>query len=864
MRTYFRSLLAGKSLAMVLSTLTLAAFIALLVGKTYQSQVALQKSVLQTFRQDLEKQAAIISYFYSQRKNDLNNLPAKRELSTYFENKALGMSMEYGLKASLVAIQESFDLVLEERMLDQDNIYTRFVFIDHAGNCLIDTGKDSASIPKDTNCRRFLAPQKLTPTLVVEPQAESAEIIVSAPFFFKGVYAGQIVAWVSAATVLRHFIPDNNKVARKFLGVLIEEADLYFPGRGNASFIPSIPPGIAAGGGSEWGIFTTEDEAGAEVEMLATRVGIQGTPLFLLSVIPSKALFGYMSPWHLLAILGSLSVLSLLGVGFVWWANTRNLILQARLEEADIREKEIAAKNLELEAEINERCLAEAALRESEWKYRFLVSNMPAVAFKGSRDGGIEFFDDKIEALSGYGKDTFNSGKMKWSEVILEEDLPVTEKAFTQALETNKTYITEYRIKKKGGEIIWIQARGQIICDLEDRIESISGVFFDITERKKIEAEYFMLSKIESLGLMAGGIAHDFNNILTGILGNISLAMVDCQEQDHRRESLILAEKACLRAKGLARQLLTFAKGGVPVKERFSALEAIAESAELTCKGSQIRCEFHYPQDLWALEADPGQIRQVIQNLIINACQAMPAGGTINVYLDNLNLKTDSNIPVKPGKYLRISIKDHGIGIPPEYIQRIFDPYFTTKQTGSGLGLATSYSIIKNHGGHVAVKSRLGEGTTFTIYLPASDQGITIKTEEDRELITGEGAILVMDDEPMVREVLGKMLTSLGYEAIFAQDGAEAIEIFTELHHQRKKLAAVILDLTVPGAMGGKETIKRLLEIDPQVKALVSSGYSEDPIMSNFPQYGFSGVMLKPYRVSELSKILSELIVNEK
>ena len=276
-----------------------------------------------------------------------------------------------------------------------------------------------------------------------------------------------------------------------------------------------------------------------------------------------------------------------------------------------------------------------------------------------------------------------------------------------------------------------------------------------------------------------------------------------------------------------------------------------------------MRCESTFPENLWWIEADPGQIGQIFQNITINAIQAMPTGGTIKVWAENLTLGTESDLPLSAGKYIKISVRDQGIGITADHLPRIFDPYFTTKQKGSGLGLASAYAIIKKHHGHIAVESKPGVGTTFHIYLPAVEQQAIPQPEEDRELLVGKGKILVMDDEEMVREILGRILPRLGYEAEFAGDGGEAIERFVQAEGSGQEFAAVILDLTVPGGMGGKEALAKLLEIDPQVKTIVSSGYSDDPVMADFQRYGFSGVIAKPYRVSELGKILNQVIMNK-
>jgi CheY-like chemotaxis protein len=366
------------------------------------------------------------------------------------------------------------------------------------------------------------------------------------------------------------------------------------------------------------------------------------------------------------------------------------------------------------------------------------------------------------------------------------------------------------------------------------------------------------------LSILAGGIAHDFNNSLTVILGNIGLAMLDGKKEPKVQDRLAKAEQACLRAQALSQQLLIFARGGAPIKKIVSIANLLKESAILTLSGSKSRYEVSIPDDLWLVEADTAQISQVISNLLINADQAMPEGGIIKITTENISVKAKSNLPISKGKYVKFAIADQGIGISPKYLDKVFDPYFSTKQKGSGLGLATAYSIIKNHSGHIQVESQLGVGTTFYIYLPAADKRVPADESETVKPTMGQGKVLVMDDEEMVREVLGGMLSRLGYEVDFASDGSQTIEKFVKAKETIQPFAAVILDLTIPGGMGGKEAIKELLKIDPQVKAIVSSGYSDDPIMADFQKYGFAGVIAKPYKVAELGKVLNKVLTKEK
>jgi len=328
-------------------------------------------------------------------------------------------------------------------------------------------------------------------------------------------------------------------------------------------------------------------------------------------------------------------------------------------------------------------------------------------------------------------------------------------------------------------------------------------------------------------------------------------------------QTLSEAEKASMRAKSLTQQLLTFSKGGAPIKKTVSIRELLTDWSGFALRGSNVKCEFSIQENLWDSEIDEGQIGQVIHNLIINADQAMPDGGTVRVSAENFTLKPGDDLALTQKRYIKISVEDKGIGVAREHLQKIFDPYFTTKRQGSGLGLATSYAIIKRHDGHIAVDSRLGLVTIFTIYLPASDNHAPPITELADSFQHGKGKVLVMDDEQLIRQLTSEMLTRLGYQVCISTDGFEALSLFERCQKEGKPFDAVIMDLTIPGGMGGKEAITKLLDLDPKVKAVVSSGYCNDPIMADFGKYGFAGVLAKPYTAAEMSKLLHKLIAGK-
>jgi PAS domain S-box-containing protein len=414
-------------------------------------------------------------------------------------------------------------------------------------------------------------------------------------------------------------------------------------------------------------------------------------------------------------------------------------------------------------------------------------------------------------------------------------------------------------IRKDGTEII-IENSAAPITDRDSATIGMVLVFRDVTEKRRIEDELLKMEKLQSVGLLAGGIAHDFNNILTSVVGNISLAKMHIDAESIAYERLEKAEKASQRATDLSYRLLTFSKGGEPVRKSASIVDILKESSGFDLSGSHIASEFIISEDLCNVDVDAGQMSQVFSNLIINSVQAMPHGGKIAYSASNVLIEGNKIPGLEAGTYIHISVKDTGTGIPKEDIPRIFDPYFTTKPEGSGLGLASVYSIIKRHSGHITVESKHGKGTIFHIYLPVSGGNCVCKISEERCITAGHGKVLVMDDEKIVRDISGEMLKSLGYEVEFAINGAEAIEMYQRVLEAGRPFDVVIMDLTIPGGLGGKEAIQKLLSIDPEVKAIVSSGYSNDPIMGDFKHYGFRGVIIKPYTIEGFSRTLHEVM----
>ena len=435
-------------------------------------------------------------------------------------------------------------------------------------------------------------------------------------------------------------------------------------------------------------------------------------------------------------------------------------------------------------------------------------------------------------------------------------------------------YLNKYRLNSEDlrRSILFSIERSNLLRSREARSEEIQSrdaIESGITKQKKAQDELFKSEKIESISLLAGGIAHDFNNMLTAILGNISMIRIDLDEGHQHSAKLVAAEKAALQARLLTQQLLAFSKGGVPSLEVTTVSEMVEECAQFILRGSKVECSIEKDEGLWPVDADKGQISQVINNLIINANQAMPGGGEIRIRMSNLHVGHAEIPALKLGDYVCIEVRDEGTGISPQNLKKIFDPYFTTKRKGNGLGLASSYSIITTHKGTITVDSSIGHGSIFRVYLAKSNQQTLEKSnppeakkkETAREKIhQGKGRILVMDDMEAMMVVAGEILTVLGYDVEYSTNGNEAIKAYKAAKDEGNPFDACVFDLTVPGGMGGEEAANILIDYDPNLVAIASSGYTSSDVMSDYKNSAFRAVLPKPYRIKEMSDILHELL----
>jgi PAS domain S-box-containing protein len=480
-------------------------------------------------------------------------------------------------------------------------------------------------------------------------------------------------------------------------------------------------------------------------------------------------------------------------------------------------------------------------------------------------DGRIRFMNDAAAAMTGWNEGAA-VGRPSAEVLGLSHDRTNAALASPVATALGGDRLVDVpphtRLAGANGSSCLIEGRCALMHDAAGRVLGTVLVFRDVTERSRLEAELLRASKLESVGFLAGGIAHDFNNLLAVIMGNLSLALMDEGVAQRAGAWLQEAEQGAHRAKHLTHQLLTFAKGGAPIRTTVCLQDVVREAAEFATRGSTVRCEFDLAADLKPVDADKEQIGAVVHNLVINALQAMPDGGAVLIALRNERVPP-GRLPLPPGPYLRLSITDAGAGIPPEYLSHIFEPYFTTKKEGAGLGLATVDSIVRKHQGHVTAESEVGRGTSFHVWLPAAPTPAPAP-DSPGPLPSAPGGlagrILFMDDEEALRLMAAALLGRLGLEVVAVPDGEQAVEAFAAARAAGRPFDLVMMDLTVPGGMGGLEAMRAMLAIDPAVRGIVSSGYSGDPVMASYRAHGFSAMMPKPYRGEELARVLQDLL----
>ncbi len=534
--------------------------------------------------------------------------------------------------------------------------------------------------------------------------------------------------------------------------------------------------------------------------------------------------------------------------GSIWWASTNAHFY---------KDVDGTIQGVEgITRDVTRKKTSEQALLASEQRMRAILEANPDPMVMYDLAGHPQYLNPAFTRVFGW-----NLAELKGNPIpfVPEDQADVTAQKIAEILEQGSPLHFETQRFTRDRRRLDIHLSAAVIKDTKGVPYGMVVNLRDISKKILLEAQYEQAQKMESLGTLAGGIAHDFNNYLTGIFGYLDLA-VTYTENEKVTEYLSRVLASSDRARSLTRQLLTFSKGGAPVKEDGPLVPFLQETVQFALSGASVSCEFDLARDLWPCCFDKNQISQVVDNIVINALHAMPGGGNIHVRAQNICVQEQDPVALDPGKYVKISITDTGVGIPPRYLKQIFDPFFSTKKAGSGLGLATSYSIVKRHGGMIDVASRPDKGTTFHVFLPALDRPLQKKISKQEENFTGSGPVLIMDDEKMIRDMLAQMLGRMGFVVTAAANGQDAVKLFAAARNSAAPFRAVILDLTIPGGMGGKQAVAQIRKLDHQVPVVVASGYSEDAAIASPQAFGFTAAIEKPFRSSDLATTLSSCL----
>ncbi|UCG13079.1 MAG: PAS domain S-box protein [Deltaproteobacteria bacterium] len=860
-----KTLLGAWNYTTVALALLLVGFIAFLLISNYLSQMHLREHALQQLRQDTEKRASVVSYFFSERKSDLENLAASQVISSFFENRALGMSLEYGLHASLLAIGERFNRFVEEERIGDQRIYTILRFVDRNGDILVDTTADISGQRSERNWKSYLTPTSTEPVII----AQGSKMAVSMPYYFKNQYQGQIIAWIIPQSVYDQLVKGYRSKGQ-FIGISSGKDNFYVP--------EDMPIEILFSGLSDLRRlevgdtmrFWMSDRKGIQIEMVSTKVPVKETPFSLVNVLPATEVFGPTTPWHLLLVMGAVAVIVLVGLALVWRANAQRIVLRTRLDEAAIREREIEEKKRQLEKEIVERERAEEALQKSKERYRHVVEDMPDMICRFLLDGTLTFVNHAYCAYFNKRKEELLGGN--FFQFIPEGEQSKVREHF-QSLTQDAPMITyEHQAVAPDGSTRWQEWNDRALFDEHGDLVEYQSIGNDITERKlarqekaKLERQLQHAQKMEAVGTLAGGISHDFNNLLQAVQGYAQLLLLDKDGDEPGYRELQEILRAAKRGGELTQQMLTFSRKVESHRRPIDLNQEVRGVKRLLERTipKMIEIELLLVDNLWTVDADPVQMEQILMNLAVNAKDAMPEGGrlvieTENVFLDEEYCK--AHLGAKAGGYVLLRISDNGHGIDRRTLEHIFEPFFSTKEAGkgTGLGLAMVYGIVKSHEGHIMCYSEPGEGTTFKIYLPVIERpsdGVEL-TEAETPPPGGSETILLVDDEQSVRELGERFLSTFGYTVVVASDAESALELYREEQYRPE---LVILDLIMPG-MGGSRCLEGLLEIDPEAKVLIASGYSPQGPTREILNAGAKGFVSKPYEVRQLLEAAREVL----
>ncbi len=839
----------------VVIAMALLAYVSFLLTTNYASQTNLQQTLLDQFRLENGWRATALSFFFKDRREDISNLASHREIDVFFENRALGMSMEYGLKQSIPPIKERFVALLNHDRVDQETAYTQIVLLDEKGAVLVHASAPGRTIKLPKDMQRLVDPGRRGGDVIAEDRDRT--ILISTPYYFKGQYSGQIVAWLNSDYIADHVMIPQGAPARTTRLVT----------NTNSVYLPAGSPPIPGVQDRSDGLPIWLEEKGPRGtvrDMLGLSTPVKDTPFFLVTVAPANDVLGGLKPRGLLLGMGILAM-TIIGGGFIIARTmTRSLVLQTRLDVSLQHERSVQEKNRQLENEINERQQAENALRQSEEQYRTLVETSPDVIFTLSLDDGIiRSLNTAFEQMTGWSRDEWLG--RPFLDIVHPDDRALARTKHQEAINEGGALRYELRCLAKSGEYRITELTTTALRNNEAVVGRL-GIARDITERNRLEEQLRQAVKMQAVGQLAGGIAHDFNNILSVIIGSCDLLLMDLPGDSPHRSKVELLLTSAERGAQLTRNLLTFSRKQIITMRPGDLNEMIRTVEPLISR--LIREDVHFsvelaPGELWCL-SDSTQIEQVLMNLAANASDAMVKGGRLTMTTSRLTMDSEFKRVHgfgHDGDYAVLRVDDTGFGMDNETRKRVFEPFFTTKEVGkgTGLGLATVFGIVKQHHGYIDVRSEVGRGTSFTIYLPliAEDSVASDRAESSLgKLIGGSETILIAEDDEAVRVMLKSLLCSAGYRVIEAQDGLDAEIKFRE---HRDRVSLLVFDVIMP-RKNGKQAYDAIRSLCSDIKCLFLSGYTADIIGTTGISEDEGGFLQKPVIPSVLLNKIREIL----
>ena len=903
MRVFLEFVRIRSNLIAIVAGGLLIGFIGLLVGINYLSQMELRQSALEHFRQDAEKSTLAVNYFFLERRNDLKDLAGSRAISAFFENKALGMSMEYGLRASLRGISDVFYRLLTERNLGDDSIYTQIAFIDSSGKLLVNSRLEGAKREYKSDWKRFLTPGSSGAGIFIIHDGPLLKVMVSIPYFYKNKYSGQIVAWISPQPVY-NLVVEAREFSKQRVYIVDKEGHFPLPADMQYENVLSSLPDLGSIKTQEIHKVEVINENGARVDILTIQVPVKDTPFSLITLLPTSEVFGRIAPWHLPLAMGVLSVIILSGMVIAIRTNMKKEVFHARLEESSKREKEIEGKNRRLgreiairektekelqkahdeleirvkertmklsesnvllKQEIEERKRMEKAFRESDERIKGILRSSP-VGIGLVINRTLDWANERMYRMVGYEEGSLlgQSAKVLYPD---DEEYERTGREIKAGIEKSGTSEVETRWVRKDGTVFDCSIRACYLNPKDPSKGQITAVT-DISEAKAFESQLQQAQKMEAIGTLSGGIAHDFNNILGSILGYTELSILEVPEGSKLKQKLLEVFKAGKRAETLIQQILAFSRKQELEQKPLQLKYIVKESLKLlrSTLPTDIEIKEDIAKDVGVVNADPTQMQQVIMNLCTNAGHAMQKdGGVLAVGLANVELDDTAAaqyLDMSPGPYLRFSVSDTGYGMTPDVKERIFEPFFTTKAPGegTGLGLSVVHGIVKSHGGTITVYSEPGKGSTFHIYLPLiQEEAIKPEVDEQVPILTGNERILFIDDEQALADLGKQMLEHLGYKVTTRTSSIEALELFKA---QPDQFDLVITDMTMP-KMTGDKLAQELMKIRPDIPIIICTGHSRRISEEKTKGMGIKALVMKPLMMRDIANTVRKVLEGE-